>query len=126
MTQAAMGALKKVMTMQYLGVGQLLSDAGLEWEALGSLHRTSHGHLRITLPDDVLVRTQYWDAVTLLGQVMPFAQSPPDPKTVVRQASCQQDACGQRILCALFPPSFVAARSHCLTCLVAVPVGSCD
>ena len=38
-----MGALKKVMTMQRLGVGQLLSDAGLEWESLGELHRTSHG-----------------------------------------------------------------------------------
>ena len=43
MTEAAMGALKKVMTMQRLGVGQLLSDAGLEWESLGELHRTSHG-----------------------------------------------------------------------------------
>ena len=93
MTQAAMGALKKVMTMQYLGVGQLLSDAGLEWEALGSLHRTSHGHLRITLPDDVLVRTQYWDAVTLLGQVMPFAQSPPGTKTIVRQLRAAHLVC---------------------------------
>merc|ERR1712166_477759 len=68
MTEASMGSLKKVMTMQRLGVGQLLSEAGLEWESLGELHRTSHGHLKITFPDDILVRTQYWDAVTLLGQ----------------------------------------------------------
>jgi len=40
---------------------------GLEWESLGELHRTSHGHLKITFPDDILVRTQYWDAVTMLG-----------------------------------------------------------
>ena len=47
-TAAAERALAKVMTMQHIAVGQHLSDLGLEWDALGELHRTVHGHLRIT------------------------------------------------------------------------------
>ncbi|EKX40129.1 hypothetical protein GUITHDRAFT_113865 [Guillardia theta CCMP2712] len=77
MTEAAQGALRRVMTMQRLAVGDLLSRVGLEWDALGELHRTTHGHLRITFPDDLLVRTQYWDAVTLLGDG-PVVRYPPE------------------------------------------------
>ena len=90
MTEACMGALKKVMTMQRMGVGQLLSDAGLEWESMGELHRTSHGHLRITFPDDILVRTQYWDAVTLLGQG-PIVQWPQDGVDAVGEEETLQE-----------------------------------
>ena len=90
MTEACMGAIKKVMTMQRMGVGQLLSDAGLEWESMGELHRTSHGHLRITFPDDILVRTQYWDAVTLLGQG-PIVQWPQgDASAALEEQSLQE------------------------------------
>ena len=90
MTEACMGAIKKVMTMQRMGVGQLLSDAGLDWESMGELHRTSHGHLRITFPDDILVRTQYWDAVTLLGQG-PIVQWPQgDGSAAVEEQSLQE------------------------------------
>jgi hypothetical protein len=55
--------------MQKLGVGALLHEVDLAWESLGELHKTAHGHLRITFPDDVVARTQYWDAVNLLGGV---------------------------------------------------------
>ena len=55
--------------MQKLGVGALLNEVDLAWEELGDLRVTTHGHLKITFPDDVVVRTQYWDAVNLLGGV---------------------------------------------------------
>lgn len=55
--------------MQKLGVGALLNEVDLAWEELGDLRVTTHGHLKITFPDDVVARTQYWDAVNLLGGV---------------------------------------------------------
>jgi hypothetical protein len=78
-TAAAERALAKVMTMQHIAVGQHLSDLGLEWDALGELHRTVHGHLRITFPDDVAVRTQYWDAVKARPSARPPVRRPLAP-----------------------------------------------
>lgn len=64
------------MTMQRLGVGALLHEVDIPWESLGELHTTAYGHLKITFPDDVVARTQYWDAVNLLGGV-PIVEHPP-------------------------------------------------
>ena len=67
MTAACEGSTRKVMTMEDLGVGHLLREVDLGWDSLGDLRRTSYGHLQITFPDDIMERTQYWDAVKILG-----------------------------------------------------------
>ena len=49
-------------------------------------------HLKITFPDDILVRTQYWDAVTLLGEgpTVEWPKTGPDLQQHTPEQSLQE------------------------------------